>query len=201
MAWHLEGTYFENCNCDSVCPCTTSGLTAPADNDRCNVVLLFHIDTGEVDGVNVGGLTVGMVADTPSPMVAGNWRVGLFMDAAASAEQAAALGAVFAGQRGGALEGLVPLISENLGVETVPIQFEDDGRTHRAKVGDVLEMEVEDFVSPLDESGKGVTISGIGFPADTVTVATATKSQGKPFGLDFSNVGKNGHAAPFAWSA
>jgi hypothetical protein len=24
MAWRLEGTYFENCNCDVICPCATS---------------------------------------------------------------------------------------------------------------------------------------------------------------------------------
>jgi hypothetical protein len=45
MAWRIEGTYFENCNCDMVCPCSTSGLTAPADHERCNVVLTFHIET------------------------------------------------------------------------------------------------------------------------------------------------------------
>ena len=28
MAWTLEGTYFENCSCDTICPCTWSGLTA-----------------------------------------------------------------------------------------------------------------------------------------------------------------------------
>jgi hypothetical protein len=70
--WRLEGTYFENCNCDMVCPCTTSGLTAPADNDRCDVFLVFHVDSGDVDGVNVSGLSVGMVADTPALMNSGN---------------------------------------------------------------------------------------------------------------------------------
>ena len=55
MPWHVEGTYFENCNCDMVCPCSTSGLTAPADNERCNVALAFHVETGEVNGVDVGG--------------------------------------------------------------------------------------------------------------------------------------------------
>ena len=24
MAWKLEGTYFETCSCDVVCPCTAS---------------------------------------------------------------------------------------------------------------------------------------------------------------------------------
>jgi len=31
MAWQLQGRYFENCSCDMVCPCVTSGMTMPAD--------------------------------------------------------------------------------------------------------------------------------------------------------------------------
>ena len=62
MAWQLEGTYFENCSCDMVCPCTTSGLTMPADQDRCRVVLAFHIDRGEVDGLDLSDKSVVVVA-------------------------------------------------------------------------------------------------------------------------------------------
>ena len=43
MSWELTGTYFEHCPCDMVCPCTTSGLTKPADVDRCTVVLAFNL--------------------------------------------------------------------------------------------------------------------------------------------------------------
>src|SRR5437764_12938310 len=101
MAWRLQGTYLENCNCDMVCPCTTSGMSAPADNDRCHVCLIFHVASGEVDGLDVSGLSVALLADTPALMSAGGWRVGGFIDASASAEQNAALGAVFSGQMGG----------------------------------------------------------------------------------------------------
>ena len=101
MAWRLDGTYFENCSCDMVCPCTTSGLTMPADQDRCRVVLAFHVDRGEVDGLDVSDKTVVIVADTPPVMSEGNWRVGVVMDAAASPEQAAGLGPSSAGRRAG----------------------------------------------------------------------------------------------------
>ena len=50
MAWRLEGTYVENCNCDVVCLCAASAFAAPATNDRCNAALAWHIDSGEVDG-------------------------------------------------------------------------------------------------------------------------------------------------------
>jgi hypothetical protein len=201
MPWRLEGTYFENCNCDMICPCTTSGLTAPADEERCNVVLIFHVDSGEVDGLDVSGLTVGMAADTPPVMSEGGWRVGLFMDAAASPEQAEALGAVFGGQRGGALEGLALLISEMLGMETAPIQYTVDGRRHRVKIGDLLEMEVEDFVSQFSPSGEPVKVSGVGFPNDTLVAGRAVASRMNAFGLQFANEGKNSFSSPFSWSA
>ena len=201
MPWRLEGTYFENCNCDMACPCTLSGFTAPADNDRCNVVLIFHIDSGEVDGIDVSGLTVAMAADTPRVMGEGNWRVGLFMDAAASAGQAEALGAVFGGQKGGAFDVLAPLYSEMLGMETAPIEYADDGRRHRVKIGDLLEMEVEDFVSQFSGTGQPVKVSGVGFPNDTLTAGRAVSARMRAFGLEFANDGKNSFSAPFSWSA
>lgn len=201
MAWRLEGTYFENCNCDMVCPCSTSGLTMPADNDRCRVVLAFHVDSGEVDGVDVSDLSVAVLADTPPVMADGEWRVGLFMDEAASPEQADKLGAVFSGELGGPMELLAPLIGEVLGMETAPIEYVDDGRRHRVRIGDFVEMEIEDFVPPQTPEGEVSKVTGVLHPANsTLTIARATDSQVKAFGLEFSNVGKNGHSAPFSWS-
>lgn len=203
MAWTLEGTYFENCSCDMVCPCTTSGLTRPADQERCRVVLAFHVDRGEVDGLDVGDRTVVVVADTPQVMAEGNWRLGVVMDAKASAEQASALGAVFGGQAGGPMAGLAPLVGEMMGMETAPIEYVDDGRRHSLTVGDLIEIEIEDFVAPqLLPDGDVEMLTGMFHPANsTLTVASATRSRVSVFGLDFANEGKNGHSAPFSWSA
>src|SRR5436309_987743 len=87
MAWKLSGTYFETCSCEVVCPCTAS-LALGADYDRCRVTLVFNIVAGEVDGTDIGGLKVAAIADTPKVMSDGNWRLGVFVDAAASDEQA-----------------------------------------------------------------------------------------------------------------
>ncbi len=201
MAWRLEGTYFENCPCDMVCPCSTSGLTMPADAERCRVVLVFHVDSGEIEGVDVSGLSVAVLADTPRVMADGNWRVGMFMDEAASQEQAEKLGAVFSGQLGGPMEVVAPLVGEMLGMETAPIEYEDDGRRHRVRIGDFAEIEIEDFVPPQTPEGEPSKITGVFHPANsTLTMAQATASRVRAFGLEFSNVGKNGHSAPFSWS-
>lgn len=201
MAWHLKGTYLENCNCNMVCPCSASGLTMPADNERCRVVLAFHVDSGTVDGVDVGNLTVAVLADTPREMLSGNWHVGLFMDAAATPPQAEKLGAVFSGQLGGPMAALAPLIGQMLGMETVPIRYEDDGRRHRVTIANAVDIEIEDFVPPQSTTGEVSKLTGLFHPANsTLTIARATRSQVHAFGLDFSNDGKNGHSAPFSWA-
>jgi hypothetical protein len=202
MAWRVEGTYFENCSCDMVCPCTTSGLTMPADTERCRVLLAFHIDSGDVDGVDVSNLSVAVLADTPQVMSDGNWRVGVFMDAAASQEQAEKLGALFSGQIGGPMAMLAPLIGEMMGVEVTPIEYVHADRRHSVKIGDFVDIEVEDFVPPLNPQGEVSKLTGMFHPANsTLTIAQATRSRINAFGLELSQEGKNGHSAPFSWAA
>ncbi len=87
MAYELRGTYTESCNCDVACPCGASNLVLPATNDRCLFLMAFHMDEGQVDGVDVAGTTTAMFADTPAQMTDGGWRVGVFLDASATEEQ------------------------------------------------------------------------------------------------------------------
>jgi hypothetical protein len=200
MVWRLEGSYFENCNCDVVCPCFTSDLQRPADQDRCQVVFCFDVGSGEVDGVDVSGLTVAVVVDSPSPMALGNWRVGLMVDAEASEAQAEALTAVFTGQRGGPMAGFAPLIGELIGVQRPQIRYSaEDGRC-RAEIGGEVEIEVEQFVA--QGTGQPVRLTGLGPPLTaTPTIAPATRARGNLFGISFDNEGKHGLTAPFSWAA
>src|SRR6266571_960688 len=88
MSWSVEGTYFENCNCTFACPCTVTTFATPATQERCQVVLAFHISRGQVDGTDVSGHSFAVIADSPAQMLNGNWRVGLLIDDKASKEQA-----------------------------------------------------------------------------------------------------------------
>ncbi len=158
------------------------------------------MDSGDIEGVDVSGLSVGMLADSPGMMIEGGWKVGVYMDDQATDEQAAALGAVFSGQKGGPMEALAPLIGEMLGIERAPIVYQEDGPRHHAKIGDDIEIVVEDFVP--EALGQVSRLTNLAHPvATTLTVARATTSRIKGFGLDISNEGKNGHAAPFSWAA
>jgi hypothetical protein len=200
MAWKLEGTYFETCSCDVVCPCTAS-LALGASNDYCRATLVFHVTDGQVDGTDVSGLTVAAIADTPKVMSEGNWRMGVFIDTAASDQQAEKLGAVFGGQLGGPMEALGPLVSENLGVERAAIEVREDGLLHSVKIGDVIDFEIEDVVPFGVESGEPAQLTGIFHPAGAeLTVARATRSSIDAFGISYE--GKSGFSrSQFSWAA
>jgi hypothetical protein len=174
----------------------------PADQVRCRVVLIFHVDQGEVDGIDVSDKTVAILADTPPVMAEGNWRVGVVMDASASPAQAEKLGAVFGGQVGGPMAMLSPLITESLGMESATIDYVNEGRVHSVKVGELMDIEIEDFVPPMNPGGEVERLTGIFHPANsTLTIAKANRSHVEAFGLSFSNEGKNGHWAPFSWAS
>ena len=89
MAWQLRGTYIETCSCDFVCPCTVN-LAHGATYERCRVALVFNIGEGEIEGTDVAGRKVALIADTPKVMTEGNWRIGVLIDDEASDQQAAA---------------------------------------------------------------------------------------------------------------
>jgi hypothetical protein len=200
MSWKIAGSYFETCSCDVVCPCTAS-LALGATQDYCRVVLVFHVKDGEVEGVDVSGLTVAAVAETPKVMTDGNWRLGVFIDSAASDEQAEKLGGVFSGALGGPMEALGPLVGENLGVERAAIEVHEDGLTHSVKIGDAVDFEVEDVVPFGVESGQPARLVGIFHPAGSeLTVAHATRSKIDAFGIAYE--GKAGFSnSAFAWAA
>ncbi|MEU6551066.1 DUF1326 domain-containing protein [Streptomyces sp. NPDC046915] len=204
MAWNVNGTYFESCNCDSVCPCTTSGLTAPADNERCQVTFAFHVARGAVDAVDVSDHSVVVFVDAPRVMTDGDWQVALYIDSSADDSQADALGKVFSGQAGGPMAAVVPLIGKVLGVERVPIDFHDDGRRHTVRVADAIDIEIEDQVAPqFGEDGPVMGLTGMFHPANsTLTIARSTRAVGKGVhGRSWDFTGHNGHSAPFSWSA
>jgi hypothetical protein len=201
MAWTIEGQYFENCSCEVPCPCTVS-LDLGADYDRCHAFLVFQIESGEVEGVDVSGLTVAAVGDSPKVMSEGNWRLGVLMDDRASDEQAEKLAAVFGGQLGGPMEALGPLVGENLGMEKVPMELSHQNGTHSIRFGDGGEVTVQDVVPFGKENGEPARMEGVFHPAgETLTIARATTSQFSAFGLDFSQDGKSAFSSHFSWAA
>ena len=130
--WRLTGDYFENCNCDVVCPClvsTAAPLTAKPTQGACNVPLVFHIDKGDYDGIALDGLNVVVVAHTPGAMADGDWTLAAYVDERADDKQTAALGAIFGGGEGGPMAAFAPFVGKHLGVKRVAIRYSINGKS------------------------------------------------------------------------
>jgi hypothetical protein len=161
---------------------------------------LFNINSGEVDGVDVSGIGTALVVDSPKVMSDGGWKVGLYISDTASDEQTEALGKVFSGELGGPPAALGPLLGEFLGVEKAPFEVNEEGLTHTLRIGDAVDLDVEDIVSFGVEDGQPAQMASIFHPAGTtLTIAKANRATVNAFGIEYE-----GHSAfsksDFAWS-
>lgn len=201
--WQLTGDYFENCNCDVVCPClasTAAPLTAGPTRQVCDVALVFHIDRGSYEDVSLDGLNVALAAHAPGPMAEGNWAVAAYIDERADDRQTAALGAIFTGAEGGPMAAFAPLVGSQLGVKKVPIRYAVQGKSRSVEIPGIMQMAVEP-IPTMHPSGE--IWAALGHPVAPDRLALAVGRGGSTFadyGMRWDNSGRNGHYAPISWS-
>ncbi len=148
MTYHLEGRLLEVCNCDIACPCW---FGEDPDNGLCYSVEGYHIDRGAVDGVDVSGLTMGVLSHIPGNILAGNHRVVLYLDDRASPQQEEALRTVWTGKLGGPLEEVSQLWGDVVAIERASIKFDIDKGEGRLEIGADIEAELAPYRGPNGE--------------------------------------------------
>ena len=139
--YQLQGTMLEACDCDVLCPCW---IGEDPDGGTCQSAVTYQLDSGTINGVDVSGLTVASVVFIPGNILAGNFQQVLFIDEAASEEQAQALLDAFTGNLGGPLADLAQLVGERRAVIRAPISHEIVEGAGTLRIGDgtvVAEME------------------------------------------------------------
>src|SRR5262249_39467218 len=161
----------EVCTCDVSCNCVWLG---PATNDSCDVLLAWHVVSGTKDGVDLSGLNAVMAVHSPKQMTDGGWKVALYLDDRASADQSDALGAVFSGGAGGHLAGLGPLIGEVAGVAPATITFEQSDGSLHAEVAGALSMSSDQLVGMDGQAPAVISNAPFGAVSQPVRQARAT---------------------------
>jgi hypothetical protein len=200
--WRISGEYFEACNCDSVCPCPTSGLTARPTRGSCDAGLVFRVDRGSYGSTRLDGLAFAVLLHTPGPMIEGRWTVGLILDERATDEQRTALTAIASGQAGGPMAALGPLIGTFRGAEAKAIRIEQDGMRRSVSIPGTLDIAIEGIAGA--NPAEPIYFDNVGHPvARRLALAKASRSHMHAFGIDWDDDGggNNGHFAPFAWTA
>jgi hypothetical protein len=144
MAYHLEGRLLEVCNCKVLCPCW---IGEDPDFGTCDTIVAWHFDKGSIDGVDVSGRTIALIAHVPGNILEGNWRAAVYLDNKVSPQQEEAILKVYTGKLGGPVGELVKLIGEVVSVEKVPIMFDVQGGKGTIKLGDAGYAELEPYKS------------------------------------------------------
>lgn len=153
MGYHLEGRLLEVCDCNVLCPCW---IGEDPDNGTCDTIIAWHFDKGIIDGVDVAGTTIAVLAHVPGNILKGNWKAAVYVSDHATAPQKEAILNVYTGKLGGPVGDLVKLIGEVVSVESVPISFDVKGGKGTIKIGDAGYAELEPYVSA---SGKTTTLT------------------------------------------
>ncbi|MGR9114144.1 MAG: DUF1326 domain-containing protein [Gammaproteobacteria bacterium] len=138
--WHLQGSYFETCNCETACPCVWLN---PPSEEECKLLVAWHIEMGHFGEVNLDNLNVALVCYAPGNMIDGNWQAALYVDERSDATQFNAISEIFSGQAGGHPQILMSFVSEVLGIKKAKIEFHATPNNRRLSIPDIAQAEIE----------------------------------------------------------
>jgi hypothetical protein len=195
--WKLTGTYFETCNCEAACPCA---FMSPPTEGVCHAIVAWHIKHGTFGKIMLDGLNVALLVDAPGKMTESKWTAGAYVDDKASEAQKDALLTIFTGQAGGHPAVLASFIGELLGIKSVPIHYQGDGKNRSFRIPGIADAELEALEG---QDGKPITIENHPIciaPGIPATVARSKHFKLSDYGYDWKLSGRNGYLSDFSYS-
>ena len=133
------------------------------DKGYCASALLFRIQDGMSNSINLASRDVVLWLDFPGPtLLDGNGTSRLYIDDAGDTSQQKELEDIFQGRRGGPMQMLSQLIAKWLPTITTRIDINEDNGSHNitAKVGNFGEIKSQQL---RNEAGRAMTVQGAGF--------------------------------------
>lgn len=175
VVYQLEGTLLEACSCGVLCPCW---IGEDPDGGECLAIEAYHVDRGQIDGVDVSGLTYVQIELIPGNVLEeGTWKQVRIIDAKGSPDQRRVLLGAFRGEYGGPLADLAALVGEELAVEHREIQHEIVEGTGTLRIDGMVDAELEPYRGP---DGTITTLRDSIFssvPGSPAWVAKATRNR------------------------
>jgi len=196
--WTLKGELILSCSCTVFCPCVISLGQHPPTEGECLAWAGIRIDEGTFGDVALAGVKVGLMLEIPGRMARGNWTAALYVDEKASVYAVKALTRIFSGRAGGSTHLLSILVGRFLGVQQVPIRFENDGQKRIFQI----EKIVDGIISPVAgrEKDRNVVIRNSEYwIAPDITIARAEKSRFRGFGRNWNFGGHSAEICAIDW--
>lgn len=196
--WAIKGELILNCNCTVFCPCVVSLGKHPPTEGYCQAWAGVRIDSGHYEGEDLSGLNVGLVLDIPGNMARGNWKCAAYIDERASDRAYDGLIEIFSGRARGTTGLFKLLVSEFLGAERAPVDFQTEGKTRRLTVGKAIHGEVAPIAGPDPDTDVMVTNTGYWMGPD-ITIATASKGRVRAYGRVWDFDGRSAEICQIDW--
>jgi hypothetical protein len=199
--WRIQGSYFESCNCDAICPCRmVSGVKGGrSTHGICFGVLSWLVEEGHAGDLSLSGLAAAFVVRYDDDELGSPWSFVVHVDERGDETQRQALAAILVGELGGEAVLRLPWVSkpsELIDVRASPIEIVNGASGHELRVGRAVTMvatrpfETDEVVAC---GIPGYNHPGIELIADTLVVAD------EPFAWELS--GNCAFASPFDYSS
>lgn len=200
VTYQLDGQILEACSCSTPCPCW---IGEDPDGGTCDSIIAYHVEQGQVLGIDVSGLTLVKIVYIPGNVLAGNWRAVIYVDAKGTKEQQEALIKVFTGELGGALADLAHLVSETLDVRVAPIEYHIQNAQGTIQIEKILSAEMAPYRSADRKLTKLIDSIFSTIPGSPAYVAKASHHQINlpEFNLVWEYKGRNAIQGQFHFEA
>jgi len=186
--WHIKGDWFDECTCNSPCPCTFA--QAPTGN-HCEVLWAYRITEGHWGGTPMAGLNIVLLSGFDGNLWADTKiDCGFFFDASANEVQRDALVKIFTGQAGSWMSQFVPAHVKGVnGIEFAEITLEIEDKLERwsVKVDDRVEAGGAPMSGPTSDPTR--LLQSFNPPGSEVGPTTAPVTWGKGQGGRWSAFG------------
>lgn len=196
--WNLKGHYFEACSCNIVCPCIflqdpTKGI--------CEGYLVWRIDEGQMNGVDLSGLNVAVALHAPGNLAHGGMKVVFYIDNKATAEQKDALTEIYGGKAGGHPAVIASLVGELLGFESADVKVDFSDKVKKLTIEGVGGITMEAIgganeADPVTVHNNPLSVS----PLQPLTIHKVENVDFKDHGMQWKYEGTGGLSAPFAYA-
>jgi len=198
--YRLEGQLLEVCSCNVLCPCW---VAEDPDDGYCATFVAYQIEQGQVRGVHVAGLTLVRVSYFRGNILKGTAQTMIFVDAAGSEEQRAALLEAFGGKLGGALADVAKLYLGEVPVRVAPITYRIAAGRGTIQIGEALYGEMAPFHGPNGAVTRLVDSAFSTIPGSPAYVSKASTNRVHlpAFQLEWEYHGRNAIQGHFLFEA
>lgn len=200
MPYRMNGRFFEACDCYVPCPCWFDDTP---DEDECTGLIAWQIENGEIDGVDVTGISIVSVSQHGGRRDAPHHaRVVLLIDERADDDQYDVVERAFTGALGGPLGELSRMSGKHIAVERAGIAFVLDNDATRLEVPRrlaVLSATVRGSTKRPITIGDGVLATLLGSPGIVGRSSRYRLSVDTP-AIDIDVEGRSTTSGRFAYS-